>query len=641
MSKRKAVGMIQDLKPELSRNQAEQALRTVRDTHAGELTGIAKAQATTTKRSAVTVTQQYRWHALYDAALEKLRAHNTGRCGLTGKTFGEVTDQFIFGGDETCLIAYGGDVFIIGDKAKKKHEAKTGDARVSITMYRIGSVAGVTGPTGFLMAGTKKRHGYSNEFLVKHGAAPGSSTRMPPTGFMTEEAWEEMAPYQIGGIKTIPIIAANPSWICVEILDEFGAHFSSPDSMQKKLDAGIIAVKEEGDSSQVNQEYDKYVAKKDKKVMRETLGLLRRTTSICKGVVDQWGLIHVGLAAVRAVEPHVWIESFKACNLNPHCRVSFEDWCKRISSDLQAGQQFKPPTSDDIYSMLPAWWHGMTPDEKKKVMEVVRLHGDSFSVDCVRQLKSECHIPTKDLQNLRVCIETSKQHPAHLDQTEPSHAAVAVAPEVAAAEAGLKPATHGLVNFELKPQGMTGNELFDHMSQFARRQSMSETLEPSSFLDVEVTEVQKKILNPSARDLTCGALMADAGGQGAQINLAKRKLDNVGDIKAYCGFQNNPERIKKLRAVGELAASISEIARADKAAATAKKIKAPSSLLDDAPAAVAKFNAKGKNAEKLTKKEIAAIALKFFGIELVLSKPKHELVTALQKEIDAKQARGA
>ena len=472
--------MIQDLKPELSRNQAEQALRTVRETHAGELTGIVKAQATTTKRSAVTVTQQYRWHALYDAALEKLRAHNTGRCGLTGKTFGEVADQFIFGGDETCLIASGGDVFIIGDKAKKKHEAKTGDSRVSITMYRIGSVAGVTGPTGFLMAGTKKRHGYSNEFLVKHGAAPGSSTRMPPTGFMTEEAWEEMAPYQIGGIKTIPIIAANPSWICVEILDEFGAHFSSPDSMQKKLDAGIIAVKEEGDSSQVNQGYDKYVAKKDKKVMRETLGLLPRTTQ----------------GRCRSVEAH--LRGARCCSRGgATCLdriiqgLQSEPALPRVVRRLVQTDFYRSPsrtvvqTADQRRHLLNAACVvacGMTPDEKKKVMEVVRLHGDSFSVDCVRQLKSECHIPTKDLQNLRVCIETSKQHPAHLDQTEPSHAAVAVAPEVAAAEAGLKPATHGLVNFELKPQGMTGNELFDHMSQFARRQSKSETLEPSSFL---------------------------------------------------------------------------------------------------------------------------------------------------------------
>jgi hypothetical protein len=63
----------------------------------------------------------------------------------------------------------------------------------------------------------------------------------------------------------------------------------------------------------VNQGYDKYVAKTDKKVMRSSFDLIRRTTSICKGVVDQWSLVHVGLAAVRAVDTTVWVESFKAC----------------------------------------------------------------------------------------------------------------------------------------------------------------------------------------------------------------------------------------------------------------------------------------------------------------------------------------
>jgi hypothetical protein len=341
MSKKRIVDMVQDIKPDLSRTQAEAALKSVREEHKGELTAVVKAQATTTKRTAITVSQQYRWYMCVESVLNELRKHNTGPCKLTGKMFGEVFDQFIFGGDETCLLASSGDVNIIGDKAKKKHEAKVGDSRVSITMYRLGSVAGVTGPTGFLMAGQKRKPGFTDEFLLRNGAAEGSSIHMTPTGFMTEEAWIEMTPFQIKGIKSIPIVAANPDWKVVEILDGFGAHFSSPEALQMKADAGIICVKEEADSSHVCQGYDKYVAKCDKAVMRSTLDLLRRTTAICKGVVDQWGLVHVGLAAVRAVKPSVWIESFKACDLNPHHRVSFEAWCQRIASDLRAGQQFK------------------------------------------------------------------------------------------------------------------------------------------------------------------------------------------------------------------------------------------------------------------------------------------------------------
>ena len=330
---------------------------------------------------------------------------------------------------------------IIGDKEKKKHEAKTGDSRVSITMYRTGSTAGVTGPTAFLMSGVKRKHGYTNDFLVRHGAAEGSSIHMTPTGFMTEEAWVELVPHQIKGIRSIPIIKANPDWKCAELLDGFGAHFSSVESMQLKADANIICVKEEGDSSHVNQGYDKYVAKTDKKVMRSSFDLIRRTTSICKGVVDQWSLVHVGLAAVRAVDTTVWVESFKACNLNPHHRVAFPEWCQRISSDLEAGQQFKAPTSDDYYSMLPAFWHGMVPEDKKKVMATMAKYG-GFTVECVRELKAESHIATKDLQNLRICVETATNFPEHLDLGAPPDATQAAAPEVAAAEAAVKPVTH-------------------------------------------------------------------------------------------------------------------------------------------------------------------------------------------------------
>ena len=83
---------------------------------------------------------------------------------------------------------------------------------------------------------------------------------MTLTGFMTAEAWEEMAPHQIKGIKNVPIIKAN-----VEILDGFGAYFSSASTMQLKADVGIICVKEEGGSSHVNQGYDKFVAKKTRR----------------------------------------------------------------------------------------------------------------------------------------------------------------------------------------------------------------------------------------------------------------------------------------------------------------------------------------------------------------------------------------
>eukprot|EP00966_Prymnesium_polylepis_P152788 3529223-Prymnesium_polylepis.1 len=122
MSRREGIDMLQDLQPVLSRKQAEHQFDSnVRGKHKDELTGIVKASATTEKRCAITVPQQFRWHSTVDGALAFLRERNTG---LTpdGKTFGEVIDHFVAGGDETCLLASDGEVKIIGDKKKIKHD---------------------------------------------------------------------------------------------------------------------------------------------------------------------------------------------------------------------------------------------------------------------------------------------------------------------------------------------------------------------------------------------------------------------------------------------------------------------------------------------------------------------------------------
>ena len=81
-----------------------------------------------------------------------LRERNIGTL-FDGRTFGEVMHYFVIGGDESCLLASNGEVRIIGDKEKKKHEVKTADSRTSITLYRTGSAAGADGPTAFLPPG--------------------------------------------------------------------------------------------------------------------------------------------------------------------------------------------------------------------------------------------------------------------------------------------------------------------------------------------------------------------------------------------------------------------------------------------------------------------------------------------------------
>jgi hypothetical protein len=349
LNKRRCVDKLHDLRPELQRKSVENAFdRTVRPHNKEVLTGIIKANHTTVKRTAITVPQQYRWHTAFEQGLAFLRERNTG-VTADGKSFGEVIDFFIFGGDETCFLASNGDVSIIGDKKKPKHDVPTGSDRTSITVYRNGSSAGHTGPTAFLPAGQRRKTGYTDAFLVKHGAPKGSTIVMTPTGYMTEEAWLAMAPTIADGIREMPVICDRKDWWVLKVIDGFGPHTSSEKAMEVYAERKILLLKEEGDTSHVNQSYDQKVARDDKKSMRQSLAHLRQSNKLIKGTIDAWALVHVALAAVRELDSDSWVYSFNKVNLKPSTRVSFPDWIKRIEHYIQGGQSFKPEAVRDEY----------------------------------------------------------------------------------------------------------------------------------------------------------------------------------------------------------------------------------------------------------------------------------------------------
>ena len=234
------------------------------------------------------------------------------------------------------------------------------------------------------------------------------------------------------------------------------------------------------------------------------------------------------------------------------------------------------------------------------------------------------------MQKLKLCVDMAKENPHHLDLGMPLLCAEShVAPEVAAAMAAMPKVTRGLVNFELKPPGLTGAALFEHMVQFRSRHCGGDE-GISAYHSAEVTTEQLAIIAPSAQDLTVRAIIKDAGGTGATKKLARRKLNNTGAITNHCGLQNQPERVKKLLSALELTASIAEISALTKASKVKDKSTADAKLLDQAPAALAKFNAKSGDVTKLQKKEICAIAFRYFGTMLKEADAKPNLVTGLQ-----------
>ena len=619
LNKSGSIDVIQDLLPGLKRKQVEQAFdRTVRPKYKAELTGIIKAQASTEKRSAITVPQQYRWHQAVDSAFTFLREKNEGTTP-DGRTFGEVMPHFVLGGDETGLLASNGDVTVIGDKKKLKHEVSTAGSRVSITAYRCGSAAGSDGPTGFLPPGVRRKSGFTDEFLLKHGAAPGSTIVMTPSGYMTEDAWLEMAPTMARGIRKMPVICDNPSWWVVKIIDGFGPHTSSEKAMTIYAEQKIMLVKEEGDTSHVCQAYDQEVAKADKRSMRSSLAFLRSTTQLTKGVVDGWQLVHVALAMVRELAPETWVYSFRKVNLHPHRRVSFEEWCKRIAHFLQGGESFKPEVISDGYALLPSFWHGMTVEEKKMAASIFAAHGSSYTVDCLRELHRRSHIQMADMQNLRVCLELAAQDPTHLERGLPEASSVTPAP-VAAAQAAVADVTEGLVSFQLHPKGQDGKQLltgmakFEHLVKMARRSvPVRQQLRPSRHLDVEMTPTQQQLLDPAPQDFAMHEIMRTCHGKGAKKAMAQRKIDALGNIRGACGFANDPVRLARLKNQLQLAESLADISKvADDEKAT-KRSAETSILITAAPDAIKRLIEKGGNIAQITIKDMDAIAFASFA----------------------------
>jgi hypothetical protein len=76
MNRREGIDMVQDLKPELTRNQAVESFRRVRAKNKDTLTGLVKANRSTDKRSAITVEQQYRWHQVSAQPAARPRYHH-------------------------------------------------------------------------------------------------------------------------------------------------------------------------------------------------------------------------------------------------------------------------------------------------------------------------------------------------------------------------------------------------------------------------------------------------------------------------------------------------------------------------------------------------------------------------------------
>ena len=101
-------------------------------------------------------------------------------------------------------------------------------------------------------------------------------------------------------------------------LDGFGLFFNVQRSHEIFAAHKILVMKEEVDTSHVNQAYDQRVAKTDKMYMRSALQAVAPTVGRS---MNQWILITIANDAQICIKKEVWIDSLKKVNMHPHTCV--------------------------------------------------------------------------------------------------------------------------------------------------------------------------------------------------------------------------------------------------------------------------------------------------------------------------------
>ncbi len=103
----------------------------------------------------------------------------------------------------------------------------------------------------------------------------------------------------------MPFVADKPDWSMMELLDGFKSHENLLSANELRSDHNIWSLKEESNSSHLNQGYDQRTAKCDKKNAVESLYDQRRVQKWRSNWVniDQYDLIFTAMRIVRQCKP--------------------------------------------------------------------------------------------------------------------------------------------------------------------------------------------------------------------------------------------------------------------------------------------------------------------------------------------------
>ena len=442
----------------------------------------------------------------------------------------------------------------------------------------------------------------------------------------------------VEGYRQLPYIVDNPQWWVLELVDGFGAHIFNHEANIDRFENKVLSLKEEGDSSHINQAYDRLVARSDKAINREALIWMQHDKTINAHTIDQWDLLSCGLATVRHTRdnPSIWQASFRATNTKPSEMIPFIDWIKKIETHLYASDSFdlRDVVRVDTYSLLPGFWQAFTPEEKRKAIEIVdKYGGNAWSYECCSELTKELSVPFKDLNQLQTCIFCATDNPSHLDRGVEDDAplTVTVLEEVAAAEEAHNDATAGLSYYKLRPDGLKGEALLKHMYEFGQVAYSNREMEygVSKYLDVDYrTPHQQKLMQLNYRQKIMANIMDDVNAGISKRKAIKCRLNYLGQVGGHSAVINDDKTnsLNKFRLNLMMSqAHAEELGQKQKAT---KKKAAQNDLLECLPEALDVY-AKGEYGRALTKLKIEAILTLVFADNMPGS--KHNKAAMLER----------
>ena len=438
-----------------------------------------------------------------------------------------------------------------------------------MTQIRCGFASNAQGPTFFLPPGKTRKPAYTDEFLVKHGAAPFSTVIMTKTGFLTDDAWVEIVPRLIKGVravveakaKELVIDAATASKLLIGLLfDGCKIHIKNLVELINMADEDVLALNEGRDSSEINQAFDRFVARAGKRRAAITLDQIRR--SHINPVIDGWMLVLVGLQMLRDCSvSRVWENSFVAVNLHPLHRISLSEWLEKIAHFVNGADKFEQEHIDER-ELLPTEWKERPLTTRQQWVKIIDDDGvvPSWDVDLIQKLR-DAGMTLSLVANMFKIYTVEKRLQTRVPSTPITKKPMAKP---------LKPVVSKNSTiyhlFNANVPGMTKLDRFHHAVTVRNRTlGPGAATTPSPHLDLAITEDNQTMLTLTADDVNMHKVLQQSTcKRGQRRKVAKRCLNALGGVSGLCGFLNDEEQLEEIKMNLKFAESLESIKYAEK-----------------------------------------------------------------------------